>query len=76
MGGKGSFFRVRADERLKAALKASADRANRQEADQARHLIMLALGLIDDSEEKTVQERLRQHQAHDRKVPVRRPQSA
>lgn len=64
MGRKGKFFRVRSDE----SLKASADKCNRQEADQARHLIMLALGMIDDSEKQTVLQRV--------KHPARRQQRA
>lgn len=48
MAKKNEFLRVRADEALKAALKASAERCRRKEADQARYILEVALGLIQE----------------------------
>lgn len=47
MGGNNSYIRIRADAALKQALKAAAKRYDRKEADQARHIIRLALGLVE-----------------------------
>lgn len=54
------FARFRCDKELKLALKASADLADRQQADQTRHILRLALGLSDEDEEDRVKERLKQ----------------
>ena len=52
MGGKNDFIHIRSDEELKRALKESAIQSDRKEADQARFLLRLALGL--SNEEKIV----------------------
>lgn len=46
MGKKGEFIRIRADADLKQALAASAKLHIRQEADEARYLLMKSLGMI------------------------------
>lgn len=51
MSKKDEFIRIRSDEELKAALKEDASRVDRKEADQARYLLRVALGLIDPAEE-------------------------
>lgn len=48
MAKKNEFLRVRANEALKAALRASAERSRRKEADQARYILEVALGLIEE----------------------------
>jgi len=45
MAKKTQFIRIRVDEDLKRALKEAADRDDRSEADQARHILRKALGL-------------------------------
>lgn len=50
MGGKGKFIRIRADDVLKAALSKSAAVHVRQEADEARYLLMKVLGLLEQDE--------------------------
>lgn len=42
---KKGFIRIRSDKELKDALKNAAAQDDRQEADQARHLLRVALGL-------------------------------
>jgi hypothetical protein len=76
MGGKNEFIHIRADDELKAALKQAAQRADRKDSDQARHLLRLALGLITEDEDRAVQERIKQHRDHEKKTQVGRPQSA
>jgi hypothetical protein len=51
MAKKDEFIRIRSDEDLKAALKEAAARSDRKEADQARYLLRIALGLIDPEED-------------------------
>lgn len=46
MGKKGEFIRIRADADLKQALAQSAKLHIRQEADEARYLLMKSLGMI------------------------------
>ncbi len=46
MGKKGEFIRIRADADLKHALAESAKLHIRQEADEARYLLMKSLGMI------------------------------
>lgn len=46
MGKKNEFIRIRADDVLKDALAKAAERDIRTEADEARYLLMRALGLI------------------------------
>ncbi len=46
MGKKTEYIHIRADAELKAALAEAAARSIRTEADQARYLLMRALGLI------------------------------
>ncbi len=59
MAKKDEFIRIRADEDLKAALHEAAQRSDRKEADQARYLLRIALGLVDASAEvEQVQKRL------------------
>lgn len=65
MGGKKDFIHIRAGDDLKAALKASADRACRKESDHARYLLSLMLGLIDDSETHAIVQRIQS-----REIPV------
>lgn len=51
MGGKNEFIHIRADEELKAALKKAAERYDRKDADQARYILRMALGLIPEGNE-------------------------
>lgn len=74
---------MRSDEELKEALRISAARSDRKEADQARFLLRLALGLTDDRESRDAQARMREHemqilQRHVAAHPpqVRRPKGA
>ena len=46
MGKKDEFIRIRADAELKQALAESAKIHIRQEADEARYLLMKSLGMI------------------------------
>lgn len=46
MTKKNEFIRIRADDALKDALAKAAERDIRTEADEARYLLMKALGLI------------------------------
>lgn len=46
MGKKNEFIRIRADDALKAALSRAAAQDIRSEADEARYLLMKALGLL------------------------------
>lgn len=48
MGKKREFIRIRADAELKQALAESAKRHIRQEADEARFLLMKSLGMIGE----------------------------
>lgn len=59
MGKKDEYIRIRSDEDLKLALKQAADRSDRKESDQARYLLRLALGLIDDEEAQIVRRRIK-----------------
>ncbi|MBM4135144.1 MAG: hypothetical protein FJ245_15435 [Nitrospira sp.] len=44
---KERYFRVRSDDELKAALKTAAEKAFRKEADHARYLLRIILGLSE-----------------------------
>ena len=46
MPKKNEFIRIRADNELKKALTEAAERHDRQEADQARYILRVALGLV------------------------------
>lgn len=46
MAKKNEFIRIRADNDLKKALAEAAERHDRQEADQARYILRVALGLV------------------------------
>jgi len=46
MGKKNEFIRIRADDALKEALSRAAEKDIRSEADEARYLLMKALGLL------------------------------
>lgn len=46
MGKKNEFIRIRVDEALKNALARAAERDVRTEGDEARYLLMKALGII------------------------------
>lgn len=46
MGKKNEFIRIRADDALKEALAKAAEKDIRTEADEARYLLMKALGLL------------------------------
>lgn len=46
MGKKNEFIRIRADDALKEALAKAAAKDIRTEADEARYLLMKALGLL------------------------------
>ena len=46
MGKKNEFIRIRADDALKEALSRAAAKDIRSEADEARYLLMKALGLL------------------------------
>jgi len=59
MAAKTYFSRFRCDKELQLALKASADLADRQIADQARYILRLALGLSTPEEDERIRERLR-----------------
>jgi hypothetical protein len=61
MGKKSQFIRIRADEALKEALAKAAERDVRAEADEARFLLMKALGLIAAEEVATYEVPLRPH---------------
>lgn len=50
MGKKNEFIRIRADEALKEALARAASRDVRTEADEARYLLMKALGILAEEE--------------------------
>lgn len=56
-GNKEKFIRIRVDDTLKRALGKAADKSRRKEADQARYILEVALGLIEP-EDTAVQERL------------------
>lgn len=45
MAKKSKFIRIRADDELKAAIASAAAKADRQEADQVRYILRVALGL-------------------------------
>jgi hypothetical protein len=51
MAKKTEFIRIRVDTELKQALDDEAHRQDRQEADQARHLLRKALGLVVSEKE-------------------------
>lgn len=61
VGKKTEFIRIRADDALKEALAKAAEKDVRSEADEARYLLMKALGLIAAEDqapyEKTPQKR-------------------
>jgi plasmid stability protein len=50
MAKKSHFIRIRVDDELKRALKELSSREDRSEADQTRHLLRKALGLIRGDE--------------------------
>jgi len=51
MGKNSEYIRIRADNELKAALKAAAERQDRKESDQARFILRRALGLVAAEDE-------------------------
>lgn len=46
MGGMDKYIHIKSDDELKAALAESAKRHMRKETDEARYLLMKALGLL------------------------------
>jgi len=59
MGKKTEYIHIRADAELKAAIMEAAQRDIRTEADEARYLLMKALGLL--AEEKPAPYQTRGH---------------
>lgn len=57
VGKKNEFIRIRADDALKEALSKAAARDVRTEADEARYLLMRALGLLVAEEEQPYESR-------------------
>lgn len=57
MGKKTEFIRIRADDALKDALAYAAQRDVRSESDEARYLLMKALGLLVEEETPPYQTR-------------------
>ena len=53
MGKRSEYIRIRADEELKTALSKAAARDVRTEADEARYLLLRALGLLASEETPT-----------------------
>lgn len=53
MGKRSEYIRIRADEELKTALGKAAARDVRTEADEARYLLLKALGLLVAEESPT-----------------------
>lgn len=50
MGGMNKYIHIKSSEQLKAALEESAKRHMRKETDEARYLLMKALGLLVEEE--------------------------
>lgn len=61
VGKKNEFIRIRADDALKEALAQAATRDVRTEADEARYLLMKALGLLIEEEHAPYQPQPRGH---------------
>lgn len=62
MGKKEKYIHIRSDEDLKAALKESAGKHMRKESDEARYLLMKALGLLIEEDTTPYQVRGRPSQ--------------
>lgn len=59
MAKKSKFIRIRSDDELKAAIAAAAAKSDRQEADQARYILRVALGLLEPEGDHVYETRLK-----------------